>query len=66
MLAAKQVADLITFSRALMGLSLAWIGLVYQAAGLPLAAWIMILDWTGNFTPPVAHNWALHPAHFLL
>lgn len=48
MLVAKQVADLITTSRALLSFVLAWLGFVQGEAGLALAAWIMVLDWSGD------------------
>lgn len=48
MLVAKQVADLITMVRALLALFLAWLGLSQGAAGLPLAIWTMIIDWSGD------------------
>ncbi len=48
MLVAKQVADLITMARALLALFLAWIGFAQGVAGLPLAVWTMIVDWTGD------------------
>ncbi|MFW9817942.1 MAG: hypothetical protein ACFFEW_18685 [Candidatus Thorarchaeota archaeon] len=48
MLVAKQVADLITTSRAVLSFVLAWIGIVQGQDGLVLAAWVMILDWSGD------------------
>lgn len=48
MFVAKQAADLITFSRGLLGLGLVWLGFVQGAEGLPVAVWAMILDWTGD------------------
>lgn len=48
MLVAKQIADLITFSRAMMGLVLAWLGIVYGALVFPLTVWIMFADWLGD------------------
>jgi cardiolipin synthase len=46
MLVAKQVADLITFCRLLLAFFLAWLGFIQGSAGLPFAAWTMILSWT--------------------
>ncbi|HSF79822.1 MAG TPA: hypothetical protein VLA49_01230 [Anaerolineales bacterium] len=48
MLVAKQVADLITTSRALLSFILAWLGFIQGESALALAAWIMVLDWTGD------------------
>jgi hypothetical protein len=48
MLAAKQVADLITFGRGLMALVLAGLGLLVGKDALPMAAWVMIADWCGD------------------
>lgn len=48
MLVAKQTADLITTSRALMAIGLAWLGLAEGEAALPLVAWAMLLNWTGD------------------
>ncbi len=48
MLVAKPFADLITLARAALAFFLAWLGLAQGAAGLPLAVWTMIADWTGD------------------
>lgn len=48
MLVAKQVADLITYLRAVLGFYLAWLGFSQGDEGLPLAVWIMIADWSGD------------------
>lgn len=48
MLVAKQVADLITWSRVLIGGLLTWLGLAYGREALPLAILLMLLDWTGD------------------
>jgi cardiolipin synthase (CMP-forming) len=48
MLAAKQVADLITLSRGLMAFVLAGLGLLLGQDALPLAAVMMIADWCGD------------------
>jgi hypothetical protein len=48
MIVAKQVADFITLSRALLGLLLVWLGITQGAEALPLAAWIMLADWGGD------------------
>lgn len=48
MIVAKQVADLITSTRVLIAFILVILGFIRGAAGLPLAAWLMILDWFGD------------------
>jgi hypothetical protein len=48
MINAKRVADLITGFRAFLALFLAWLGWARGMAGLPLAIWIMLSDWTGD------------------
>ncbi|MBI5840555.1 MAG: CDP-alcohol phosphatidyltransferase family protein [Chloroflexi bacterium] len=48
MVVAKQVADLITTARVLIAVYLMWLGITHGAAGLPLAAWLMIADWAGD------------------
>ena len=45
---AKQVADLITFARLLIGFLLVWIGMKWGAKGLVSAVWLIILNWTGD------------------
>src|SRR5574341_2291346 len=49
MLVAKQFADLITLMRFAIALSLPWLGLAQGAAGLPVAVWLMVADWTSDF-----------------
>jgi phosphatidylglycerophosphate synthase len=57
MLVAKQVADLITFSRGLMAFFLAGLGLLVGKQSLPLAAWVMIADWCGDMVDgPIARR----------
>jgi len=48
MIVAKQVADFITFARALIAVILVWLGISQGAVGLPLAAWLMLADWAGD------------------
>lgn len=48
MIVAKQVADVITSTRALIAVVLAWLGIASGASGLHLAAWLMIADWIGD------------------
>jgi phosphatidylglycerophosphate synthase len=48
MLVAKQVADFITLARALVALVLIWLGSTYGSAALPVAVYLMLIDWTGD------------------
>ncbi len=48
MLVGKQVADMITISRALFAFWLTWLGVSKGEAGLVIAVWTMILGWTGD------------------
>ena len=48
MLVGKQVADLITTSRALLSFWLAWLGITQGESSLVMAVWMMILNWTGD------------------
>jgi hypothetical protein len=48
MLVAKQVADLITTTRALLAFWLAWLGIAEGEASLPTVVWLLILNWTGD------------------
>ncbi len=65
MIVAKQVADLITLSRALLPFVLAWIGLTRGADALPLAALLLVYSWTSDMLDgPIArrsrvyyHSW---------
>jgi hypothetical protein len=45
---AKQVADLITTTRALIAVFLVWLGGSQGAQGLTIAIWVMIADWIGD------------------
>jgi phosphatidylglycerophosphate synthase len=61
MLVAKQVADLITFSRGLMAFILAGLGLLVGKDALPMAAWVMIADWCGDMVDgPIARRSRIH------
>lgn len=48
MIVAKQVADFITFTRALLLLVFAWLGIAFGADALPLCAILMIYSWTSD------------------
>jgi hypothetical protein len=48
MLVAKQVADLITAMRAMISAYLVWLGVEQGPQALSLAAWLMIMDWSGD------------------
>lgn len=56
MISAKQVADLLTLSRLILALTLAWLGYTQGAAVLPLACWLMITSWTTD----VMDGWLAH------
>jgi hypothetical protein len=57
MLVAKQVADLITFSRGVLAFVLAGLGMLIGKDALPLAAWLMIADWCGDMADgPIARR----------
>lgn len=49
MIVAKQVADIVTSLRVLLAFCLVYLGLTQGAAGLPIAVWLMIADWAGDF-----------------
>lgn len=54
---AKSVADLITASRGVLGLVVAWLGLTQREEALPVVALLMLLDWTGDFVDGgIAHR----------
>jgi cardiolipin synthase (CMP-forming) len=48
MIVAKQVADFFTITRALLFMVFPWMGIIYGAAGLPLAALTMIYSWASD------------------
>lgn len=48
MLVAKQVADFITATRAVIGFGLVWLGVTQRAEGLRFAIWLLIADWAGD------------------
>ena len=57
MIVAKQVADLITSARVLIAVCLVGVGSVQGPAGLPLVAWMMIVDWMGDMLDgPIARR----------
>jgi phosphatidylglycerophosphate synthase len=57
MLVAKQVADIITFSRGVMAFILAGLGLLVGKDALPMAAGLMIADWCGDMLDgPIARR----------
>jgi len=60
-LVAKQVADLITFSRGLMAFILAGLGMLVGKEALPVVAWVMIADWCGDMVDgPIARRSRIH------
>jgi len=48
MLNAKQVADIVTLLRGLLGFGLVWLGLTEGSEGINKAVFIMFLTWTGD------------------
>ena len=48
MIVAKQVADFLTFTRALLIVIFAWLGVNFGADALPLVALLMIYSWTSD------------------
>lgn len=48
MLVGKQVADLITTSRALLAFWLPWLGINKGESSLTVVVWFLILNWTGD------------------
>jgi len=48
MLVGKQVADLITTTRALLAFALPWLGINMGESSLTTAVWLLILNWMGD------------------
>lgn len=46
MLVAKQIADVITASRAIIAFIFVWLGVTQGELGHPLAVWLLIASWT--------------------
>jgi hypothetical protein len=61
MLDAKTVGDLITASRGILGLLIAWLGLTQGADALPVVVLLMLLDWTGDFVDGTIAHRSRHP-----
>ena len=61
MLDAKNVADLITATRGLLGFWMIWLGITQGEKALPIVVILMLLDWTGDFVDGgIAHR-SRHP-----
>lgn len=57
MLVAKQVADILTFGRAMLAFVLIGLGLYQSENGLPVAALVMLASWTSDtFDGPIARR----------
>ncbi len=57
MLVAKQVADIITITRAIIGIIFVWLGLTQGVQGLPQAVLFLTLAWTSDaLDGPVARR----------
>lgn len=62
---AKRIADTITAVRAVIALTLLWLGWEYGAESLPVVVWLMLIDWTGDSLDgavarcnrPLYHSW---------
>jgi hypothetical protein len=61
MLDAKLVGDLITASRGILGLIIAWLGLTQGADALPAVVLLMLFDWTGDFVDGTIAHRSRHP-----
>jgi cardiolipin synthase (CMP-forming) len=48
MIDAKQFADMLTFSRLLIGLAMLGLGIVEGQAALPLVCWLLMASWTSD------------------
>jgi len=65
MVDAKLFADVVTVTRALVAVAIAWMGFAYGPAAVPVAIVLMIACWLGDFldgriarlTQPPRHNW---------
>jgi len=61
----KQLADAITGTRLLLAGGYLWLGLARGAAGLPVAGWLLLANWTGDSVDgalarrsrPYYHTW---------
>ena len=63
MLDAKNVADLITGTRGLLGFGMMWLGITQGEKALPIVVILMLLDWTGDFVDGgIAHR-SRRPRH---
>ena len=63
MLDAKNVADLITATRGLLGFVMIWLGFTQGERALPLMVLLMLLDWTGDFVDGAIAHRSRHPRH---
>jgi hypothetical protein len=61
----KDIADVLTLIRGLLGIFLAWLGFMHGADSLPQAVLVMLLCWTGDLldggiarlSRPPRHSW---------
>ena len=49
MIVAKQIADLITFTRLGIAIFMVWLGVSHGSDALALVIWLMLTDWVGDF-----------------
>jgi hypothetical protein len=63
MLIGKQIADLITALRGVLGIGLILLGWLKGEAGLSFAAWLMIANWTGDILDGAFARWSRQEIH---
>lgn len=63
---AKMVADLITATRGLLGLTMIWLGRTRENDSLALVVFLLLLDWTGDFVDGAIAHRSRHPRRTLL
>ncbi len=49
MIVAKQIADLITFTRLGIAFLMVWLGISHGSDAFPFIIWLMLTDWVGDF-----------------
>jgi len=63
MLIEKQIADLITALRGVLGIGLILLGWLKGESGLALAAWLMIANWSGDILDGAFARWSKQEIH---
>ena len=59
----KNIADIVTFSRAILAGLLIWLGLFQGREGLSLVFWLMLADWTGDILDGFLARRSKNPVH---